>query len=393
MAYIENIELSVNDSTGAIDGQNINGGLSGDAVYVVPVYTDSRSLAAHGFELHLSYIKYYSDVFNFTESSTSMGTPPFRYIYAHRDLRPHGNLISQLYLRSSPMGDGHTDNLNADRPGAKTLYLCWTYAPHDHQWKRISNGNFKALQIVATVGKLYARSSNEIWSYDGSRWDKLDTNDATVQIAADNTRLYQRHKQTGQIWRWDGPYRGWVKLDENWATVDIAAAGGNLYQRHEQTGQIWRYNSGTWVKIDENKDTAEIAVTDDKVFQRHDHGNQIWAWSLSDPTWRRLDMNKDSSSIVAGGGNVYQMHNAIGQAWVFNRSWFMLDENTDNVQLVPAGGFVYLRHSTGEVFQYQGDGQIWESLGLYGKQTDELAASDDGEVYVRMKDGEIWHLG
>lgn len=71
-------------------------------------------------------------------------------------------------------------------------------------------------------------------------WQLLDTNPATVAIAADGADLYKMH-QDGRIWKYTGtPITGWEELDNNPATRAIAAGGGNLYQLHA-TGAIWKY--------------------------------------------------------------------------------------------------------------------------------------------------------
>ena len=69
-------------------------------------------------------------------------------------------------------------------------------------------------------------------------WEEWDDNPASVQIAAANDHLYQRHN-TGRIWRYTGtPMTGWQELDNNPATVAIVAANDHLYQLHN-TGKIW----------------------------------------------------------------------------------------------------------------------------------------------------------
>ena len=129
---------------------------------------------------------------------------------------------------------------------------------------------------------LYQLHNNgELWKHTGPPcsgsscpgWQRLDTNSATVAIAAAGDFLYQLHRD-GSIWKYtgtpctkEGICSGWQMLDNNRATVAIAAAAGNnLYQLHNN-GEIWRY-TGTpcsgghcsgWEMLDNNRATVAIS--------------------------------------------------------------------------------------------------------------------------------------
>ncbi|KAI9452409.1 hypothetical protein BJY52DRAFT_1292942 [Lactarius psammicola] len=126
MKYITRVEVVYGDSSNAIDGEDINKGFGGEDVYLVPKYTTSRAEAALGFSFHSSYVK---DL-NAADISKGDGRELYRYIHTHyRPGGPSGGYrpVGRVYLRESPMGDGHTDDLNKHR-GGRDLYLCWTYA-------------------------------------------------------------------------------------------------------------------------------------------------------------------------------------------------------------------------------------------------------------------------
>lgn len=97
----------------------------GQYVYLVRRYTTSRAEAALGFSVHTSYI----EDLNAKDISKGDGKELYRYIHTHyRPGGPSGGYrpVGQVYLSETPMGDGHTDDLNKDR-GGRFLYLCWTY--------------------------------------------------------------------------------------------------------------------------------------------------------------------------------------------------------------------------------------------------------------------------
>lgn len=126
MSYVSRVEVVYGDSSNAIDGQDINSGFGGQYVYLVAKYTFSRAEAALGFSLHTSYI----EDLNGNDLSKGDGRDLYRYIHTHyRPGGPSGGYrpVEKVYLSESPMGHGHTDDLNKDR-GGRFLYLCWTYA-------------------------------------------------------------------------------------------------------------------------------------------------------------------------------------------------------------------------------------------------------------------------
>jgi len=51
----------------------------------------------------------------------------------------------------------------------------------------------------------------------------------------------------------------WEQLDNNSDTMEVAAGQDYVYQQHNG-GKIWRYNAATWDNIDNNCDTVEIAA-------------------------------------------------------------------------------------------------------------------------------------
>ncbi len=222
-------------------------------------------------------------------------------------------------------------------------------------------------------GGLYQiHKTGRIWQYTGppvTGWAQLDSNPASVQIAASAEHLYQRHNN-GAIWQYAGtPMTGWEQLDNNPATISIAASGALLYQLHK-TGKIWQYTGPPitgWIELDSNPATISIAASGGHLYQLHKTG-KIWDYTGTPiGGWRELDNNPATVAIVAAGDALYQLHNT-GAIWVYTGTpmtgWKQLDGNPSTKQIAASGPHLYQLHNTGIVWEYTGTPMTgWAQIG------------------------------
>lgn len=230
--------------------------------------------------------------------------------------------------------------------------------------------------------------------FGGDGWHELDHNTASVDIAADDERLYQLHKD-GRIWIYTGvPQTGWQEVDANPATMKIVASGGQLYQLHN-SGNIFRY-TGTphtgWQLLDRNSATADIVADGNNLYQLHKDG-RIWVYTGTPVTgWLELDANPATKKICAGGGHLYQIHKS-GVIWVYtgtpHTGWLRLDINAASDDIVASGSSLYQMHKDKRIWVYTGTPITgWIELDA-NPQTRYIAASH-GNLFQLHQSGQIW---
>lgn len=259
---------------------------------------------------------------------------------------------------------------------------------------------------MTTQQSLYQiHSDGSIWQYEGppiTEWTQLDSNPQSVGIAVDesNGQLYQLHND-GSIWQYVAP-ANWVQLDTNPATVAIAAGGGQLYQLHND-GSIWHYVTPPftgWTQLDNNPAAVSIAVdhSNGQLYQLHNDGS-IWQYTTPPFTgWTKLDENPACLAIVAAKGNLYQLH-CDGSIWQYVKppitGWTQLDNNWNSCAIA-------IDQSTGQLYQVRndanGNGSIWQYEGVpmtgwtqldNNGKTIAITASG-GQLYQLHQDGTIW---
>jgi len=275
---------------------------------------------------------------------------------------------------------------------------------------------------------LYQLQDNgRIWrftetDFDGqycSRWELLDNNTKTAEIAAAGSQIYQR-RDDGRIWRYTGTpcsgesCPGWEQLDNNAATASIAAGGSQFYQRRND-GSIWRYLghpcSGEscvgWEKLDNNSALVGIAASRTTLFKLHNDGT-IWRYTGtpcsgdSCPGWQLLDNNPAAKAIATAANQLFQLRND-GSIWRSTGlacsgprcpEWQEFDNNPKAIAIAGGGNQLYQLRNGGEIWRYTGTPcdatscSGWEKLGNNQNTRDIVAAG--GHLYQRHADGRIW---
>ena len=102
-------------------GLHILSTISGEYVYVRPLYTSERNEAACGF----SVLTTYQQDLNADDYSAGDGKDLYRYLCTHKR-HDKSQVVTRIYLSSKQDGDGFTDDLNKDR-GGRYFYLNWMY--------------------------------------------------------------------------------------------------------------------------------------------------------------------------------------------------------------------------------------------------------------------------
>ncbi|KAK6347463.1 hypothetical protein TWF718_005305 [Orbilia javanica] len=281
------------------------------------------------------------------------------------------------------MIDGKALPTNAGNPGDLITLMDWAIG-NLPQWERLDS-NSDTIEIAAGQDYVYQRHTNgQIWLYNESEWVQIDSNRDAVEIAAGNRVLYKR-QSNGQLQRYKNGE--WVSLDKNSDTVQIAAGGDEIYQRHTNGG-IWQYKNGKWVDIDHNGDTVSITASNDGTLYQLHSGGQIWVYSNGE--WAMLDNNSDTVEIAASDGNLYQRHNG-GNIYHYTGSgWEEIDRNGDTLGIAAGGQNLFQRHQN-QIWRYLGSPYSWEQVDTTGANIVDIV-TDGNTLYQRHDDGSIWRV-
>ncbi|KAL5341879.1 hypothetical protein BJX70DRAFT_357319 [Aspergillus crustosus] len=121
-----------------------------------------------------------------------------------------------------------------------------------NNWKTIGASAHNTM-ITTDKKSLYTLDGSQIEIWDGSSWTTIDRNASTVQIAAGEAGVFQRHR-SGQIWKYTGTGQSWTRVDggttENPDNIQIAVAGAAY--RVNSKGEIYIYrDNAVWDRIKE----------------------------------------------------------------------------------------------------------------------------------------------
>ncbi|KAF4540659.1 uncharacterized protein LTHEOB_601 [Lasiodiplodia theobromae] len=135
--YIKSISIQYGDNIpGREPHEDLNKGMGGEYVYIVPEYTTNRYEAASKFavEVTRNYDLYAADV------SRGDGKEYFRYLCtAYACDTPEA--ITRVWLsrkKDTVEGDGRTTDINWSR-GGDYLYLCWEFKKTDYFSYKVTN--------------------------------------------------------------------------------------------------------------------------------------------------------------------------------------------------------------------------------------------------------------
>jgi hypothetical protein len=280
------------------------------------------------------------------------------------------------------------------------------YGWREPRWRFIDPPNDPSDPIIRTVAILASgnhffklTSNGLVFQYDGPKFRLIGNGQGVVEIVGDKGRLFAR-SSFGTILRYDGAAEPqWRIIDHNSESVQIAAANDEVYQRHFNAARsyaaIYRYAGDTvmprWELLDDNPRTRQIDVdTGGSLYQMHDNGS-LWRYVGPGIKWELVTDQSRAVEIAVGMDNLY--FRTSGGAIL--KPGLRLLDGGEAVRILARGEFLYQLDRSGFIMRFSGVAREgWEVLNpnFAFPRTEEVACSETGEVYQRRGDGSIYRL-